>query len=150
MAHATARLVLDTNSCLDLFVFEDPRAAALRALLACGRAQAVDDDGCRGEWLRVLHYPDLALDAAGIAAAQARHAALVRRWDGPGRAPGLPPLPRCRDPDDQKFLELAAHCGARVLVTRDASLLRLSRRTQAVAGFVVLRPAEVMTVFGGA
>jgi predicted nucleic acid-binding protein len=146
MAAATARLVLDTNACLDLFVFGDPRAAALGALLARGDAQAVDDDDCRGEWLRVLRYPDLALDAAAIAAAHARHAELVCRWDGPGRPPGLPPLPRCRDPDDQKFLELAARCGARVLVTRDASLLRLSRRTQAIAGFVVLQPQAAVAM----
>jgi predicted nucleic acid-binding protein len=37
-------------------------------------------------------------------------------------------LPVCRDPDDQKFLELAAAAKADCLVTRDRDLLRLTRR----------------------
>lgn len=147
---AVARLVLDTNACLDLFVFDDPGAAALAALLAAGRAEAVDDAGCRAEWLRVLRYPALALDATAVAAAEARHAGLVRHWQGPDLPIGGGRLPRCRDPDDQPFLELAARCGARAVVTRDASLLRLSRRTQAVAGFLVLPPAEVIALFAEA
>jgi predicted nucleic acid-binding protein len=37
-------------------------------------------------------------------------------------------VPVCRDPDDQKFLTLAAGAGADCLVTRDRELLRLSRK----------------------
>jgi predicted nucleic acid-binding protein len=144
---AVARLVLDTNACLDLFVFGDPGAATLSALLAEGRAQALDDAHCRAEWLRVLRYPALALNATAIASAEARHAALVRHWQGPDQPLGTVRLPRCRDPDDQPFIELAARCGARAVVTRDASLLRLSRRTLLVAGFVVVPPVQVAMLF---
>jgi predicted nucleic acid-binding protein len=143
MTDPAIRLVLDSNACLDLFVFDDPGAAALHAALACGAAQAVDDEVGRAEWLRVLRYPAIGLDAPRIAAAEARHAGLVQRWNGPDRWSGAPALPRCRDPDDQPFLELAARCAAHALVTRDANLLRLSRRTLAVAGFVVVPPAQI-------
>jgi predicted nucleic acid-binding protein len=37
-------------------------------------------------------------------------------------------LPRCSDPDDQKFLELALAANADILVTKDQALLDLSRR----------------------
>ena len=39
-------------------------------------------------------------------------------------------LPRCADPDDQKFLELADDAGADVLVTGDGHLLSLAGRTR--------------------
>ena len=35
------RLVLDTNACLDLFAFDDPRVAPLRAALRDGTVVAV-------------------------------------------------------------------------------------------------------------
>jgi len=37
-------------------------------------------------------------------------------------------LPQCRDPDDQKFVTLAAGAAADCLVTRDRELARLTRR----------------------
>ncbi len=37
-------------------------------------------------------------------------------------------LPKCRDTDDQKFLELARDCGADYLITKDKALLVLARR----------------------
>lgn len=139
------RVVLDTNVCLDLFVFGDPACAALAAALASGRVKGVTDPACREEWARVLAYPGLGLDTG-------QHARAMSAFDGAllllSRSEGqsAPALPRCRDPDDQKFLELAARCAARVLVTRDNSLLRLSRRAQAVAGFVVLPPLAAVAL----
>lgn len=151
---ALQRIVLDTNACLDLFVFNDRVGGPLRALLEARRAQAVTDAACRAEWHHVLRYPHLGFDPERIGAAEAAFDGLVRDWPdpdavavpqphpiaGPVPVAAPPALPRCKDPDDQKFLELAACCRARVLVTRDASLLRLSKRAFAVAGFVVLPP----------
>jgi predicted nucleic acid-binding protein len=133
---AIPRLVLDTNAALDLLWFGDPRCAALRTALAGGRVRAVTNAACAAEWRRVLRYPALALDELAIARLEREHAALcllvAARRDGP--------LPRCRDPDDQIFLELARDAGAIALLTRDAELLRLSRRAQRVAGFAILPP----------
>jgi putative PIN family toxin of toxin-antitoxin system len=47
-------------------------------------------------------------------------------------------LPTCKDPDDQKFLELALRGRADVLVTNDGALLGLSRRTP----FLILAPTK--------
>jgi predicted nucleic acid-binding protein len=37
---------------------------------------------------------------------------------------------RCKDPDDQVFIDLALHVGARWLFTKDAALLKLARRAR--------------------
>lgn len=134
------RVVLDTNVCLDLFLFRDPRVAALLAALQSGQLQAVTDAGCRKEWLRVLQYPQLALDEAARALAVAAFDAIVECVPVSQSGAALSPLPRCGDPDDQKFLELARDAGARWLVSRDDELLRLGRRTRRDGLFEIIEP----------
>jgi putative PIN family toxin of toxin-antitoxin system len=123
------RLVLDTNVWLDWLVFDDPELAPLRAAVEQGRARVFIDAACEAELARVLDYPlgRVRLDAA----AQAACLAECRRVTGPGGdiAPLECVLPRCRDPDDQKFLELARTCRADLLLTKDRALLELARRT---------------------
>lgn len=132
-------MVLDTNTWLDLLVFRDPRAAGLDAAVRAGDIVAVVDDACRAEWQRVLDYATLALDADRRAAIEAEFERLAHRIDA---VPALPPLPRCRDPDDQKFLELALASGARWLVTRDRALLALARRVSRAGWFDIVQPGE--------
>lgn len=132
--------MLDTNICLDLFVFADPRATRLRDALQAGTLRVVCDAHCRDEWRSVLAYPQWRLDAATQAAHLARLDALTQTDAATLADPPRPP--RCRDPDDQKFLELAARTGARWLFTRDDELLRLSRRTQREMGLVIVTPEQ--------
>ena len=127
---AAPRIVLDTNVCLDLFVFRDPQVAPLQAALQAGRLHAVTREDCRAEWLGVLAYPQLALDAAQRQlAAQAFDACVVCLPPAEADGQAAFKLPRCADPDDQKFLELAARAQAAILLSRDLALLRLARRT---------------------
>ena len=58
------RIVLDTNVCLDLFVFRDPRWALLLKAMQNGEVEALTRDDCRKEWSIVLGYPHLKLDEA--------------------------------------------------------------------------------------
>ncbi|WP_009970342.1 PIN domain-containing protein, partial [Burkholderia pseudomallei] len=51
------------------------------------------------------------------------------------------PLPKCRDRDDQKFLELAYTARADWLVSKDRALLKLTRRTERDFGFRIAQPA---------
>jgi predicted nucleic acid-binding protein len=132
------RLVLDTNVWLDWLVFDDPDLAPVRAAVGQGRARVFIDAACEAELARVLAYPlgRIRLDAA----AQAACLAECRRLAGAGGgvAPFECVLPVCRDPDDQKFLELARDCGAQALLTKDRALLELARR----APFRILTPAD--------
>jgi putative PIN family toxin of toxin-antitoxin system len=119
-------VVLDTNVCLDLFFFHDPRCQALARALAEERVQAVSRADCHAEWLRVLTYPDLPITDA---ARQQAMAAYDRHLSFPAldEKAGIN-LPRCRDPDDQMFLEVALAARAGALVTKDKELLRLASR----------------------
>ena len=130
-------IVLDTNVCLDLFVFHDPRWAPLMDALEAGTLAAVTRADCRDEYLFVLHYPHLPLDDTSRAAAAARFDSLVTVV-----APDSKPvrLPVCTDRDDQKFLELARDAGAAILVTKDKALLKLNRKTTQAGMFRIMLP----------
>jgi predicted nucleic acid-binding protein len=135
------RIVLDTNVCLDLWVFADPDCAAVLAALRSGAVQAVTRADCRAEWQRVLGYPQLPIDDQSrplIDAAFTANVQLLPAAHGvPADATGLP---RCADPDDQKFMELALASGARWLLSKDHELLKLDRRARVAGGFSILLP----------
>ena len=133
-------LVLDTNVCLDLFVFDDPGVRILHEALLAQAVTAWTDDACRAEWLRVLCYPQLDLDDVAREAAASRFDRLMQRWHPASNQDGAMMPPRCRDPDDQKFLDLAASSGARWLLSRDDHLLSLARRTSRDGLFEIVTP----------
>ena len=123
------RIVLDTNVCLDLFLFQDAQSAALHVAMREGTIQAVTRDDCRTEWLRVLQYPQVPVSDEARPSIEAAFDALVCCLPDES-ATSVPEvrLPRCGDPDDQKFLELAQASGARWLVSKDNELLKLAPR----------------------
>ena len=133
------KVVLDTNVVLDLLHFDDAIARPLRQALEAGRARCVVTDATLDEWRRVLGYPEFALDAARQAELLARYQALSVRADAVDAPVGLP---SCSDPDDQKFLELAAAAEAQALVSKDRALLKLRRRC--APHFRVMTPAEAV------
>jgi predicted nucleic acid-binding protein len=123
-------LVLDTNIVLDLLVFRDPSVASLQDGLARRRLRWLATPAMRAELARVLGYAKIAarLATAGLTAEQVlqcfdRDACLV---DVPARAPLT-----CSDPDDQCFIDLAAHHRC-TLLSRDGAVLALSRRLAAM------------------
>lgn len=138
-------MVLDTNVCLDLFVFDDPRCAGIRTALREGAVEAVTCAACEEEWQAVLGYPQLGLDEAMRRRALDAFDASVRRL--PVTTSALA-VPRCADPDDQKFLVLAACAGARWLLSRDRALLALARRSARLCGFAILEPQAWISPFG--
>jgi putative PIN family toxin of toxin-antitoxin system len=131
------RIVLDTNVCLDLFVFHDPRWAPLLAALEAGELEAVTRADCRDEYLVVLHYKHLPLTDETRPAAAARFDALIRVVAPDQKAIRLPV---CSDRDDQKFLELARDANVSVLITKDKALLKLARKTARDGMFRIMLP----------
>ena len=138
------RLILDTQIWLDWLVFDDPGVRALRAAVEQGSAQVFMDAACDAELERVLAY-DLgrhSIAAAAQAAALAQARRLSRRIENKLTAAERAGLPRCRDPDDQIFLEAALAARADVLVTKDRALLELNRRRTRALPFRVSTPNE--------
>jgi putative PIN family toxin of toxin-antitoxin system len=137
-------VVLDTNVLLDLLLFGDPSCAALAAALADGRLQAVCNEECTEEWRRVLAYRIWQLDSERQQALRQAHAELhAATQAAPIEPAGMSAeqLPRCRDPDDQKFLQLAADAGAWALLSKDRDLLKLARRCSRLGLFHILPPS---------
>ena len=135
------RLVLDTNVVLDLFHWGNVDAVPIMAALEAGLIECLADRRTLDELQRVLTYPQLKLTPEMIVDRYQRYSSLVQLVDE-GEAP---PLPRCKDRDDQMFLELAARANADVLVTKDKALLKLRGRTK--LAFRILKPAAAATIF---
>lgn len=133
-------VVLDTNVALDCLVFEDPSCRALTESLA------------RGQWSWVATLPMRAELASVLSRLSWRGASvdsdhtltvfdkLVKVCDEHAAPPGAAALRRCRDADDQKFLDLALGLGARWLFSRDRALLEMAKPAFSL-GLEILTPA---------
>lgn len=142
------RLVLDTNVWLDWLVFDDPGIAPIKAAAAAGGAEIFITEACEQELARVLAYTlrkkVLDTPAQTTCLAQFRQAARMFDADAASResGPAIAALPVCKDPDDQKFLELARDCLADFLVTKDRDLLVFARRKYQYLPFRIITPRQ--------
>ena len=135
------RVVLDSNVWVDLLVFRDPHVEPIRAALASGAIAPVIRADCREELRRVLAYPQFARFAVDIDAALAEVDRLTTLSAAPEPADaGAIRLPKCRDTDDQKFIELAHFARAVLLVSKDKAVLKLRSRLRRTSGVDVLTP----------
>ena len=131
-------LVLDTNIILDLFVFNDPDLAALKPALLAGleskQLNWIATTDMRVELERVLTYPKITprmafynVTADDVLAKFDQLATLVN------------PAPKakwiCKDPDDQRFIDLAVQHQA-TLLSKDQAILCMAKRILS-AGAVV-------------
>lgn len=124
--HTAPWVVIDTNCVLDLWVFQDPGVAPLLPDLHAGRVRWCATAAMREELARVLDYPAIArrLQTDARAPQQVLHA-----FDSLAHLlPAAPHVPvRCRDPDDQIFINLAAAQRA-ALISKDGRVTGLARR----------------------
>ena len=131
-------LVLDTNVVLDWLLFHDPGCAALHEVLVSGAARWIATQAMRNELDRVLTRGSLDRWGADLQALWAEWDSWVTIVPTP---PPLPPgVPRCTDPDDQKFIDLGIHLSASALLSRDRAVLRCARCARAL-GLTILTPA---------
>jgi putative PIN family toxin of toxin-antitoxin system len=124
-------VVLDTNIVLDAFVFDDSAARPLKQALAAHRLAWIATKAMRDELARVLDYPKIAarlgffkIDAAHVLAQFDGQAELV---DTAAKASVT-----CRDPDDQKFIDLAVAHQA-LLLSKDRAVLCMKKRLAAIS-----------------
>ena len=136
MSTTATPLVIDTNTVLDLFVFQDPASAPLLAALAEPQVRWLATDAMREELARVLGYPQIVkrLNARVRPAAEAL-AAFDRQTHTVPAASKAAFV--CKDADDQMFIDLAVAHRA-TLVSKDDQVLRMARRL-ATLGVVVCR-----------
>lgn len=122
-------LVLDTNIVLDLFVFRDPAALPVLAQLQSARLLWLATQPMRDELERVLGYPQIVPRLAfyGLPPQE-----VLQGFDTHARIVPVPARAdiRCKDEDDQKFVDLAVAHGS-LLLSKDRALLCMARRFSA-------------------
>ncbi len=130
-------LVLDTNIVLDVWVFGDAAAASLIGGLPQGRWRWLATAPMREELVRVLAYPQIVkslnhhqISAAAVLAQFDAHAEMV---DVAAKA-----AVTCKDPDDQKFIDLAVVHHA-TLLSKDHAVLSMAKRL--LAQGIIVRAA---------
>lgn len=139
-----ARLVLDTNTILALWMFRDPGLAKLRDGIEADTCLLFTREDALAELQHVLAYPQFGLDESSqqdlMATYRSRITALTDSPSTQARA-----LPSCKDSDDQKFLEIALDAGATALITRDKALLKLARHRLIRERFAILTPERFLS-----
>ncbi len=166
----TPVIAVDTNAVLDLFYWRDPAAAPLAALLAGGRVRAVRCRAGDQELALVLSRPSLgaarsqrkadfsAPSEEALPELEKRVEALSS-WLAAASPVGGEALQAarsalsaakifCRDPEDQKFLELGAAARAALLVTKDRLVLKALKKTARAFGLAGAAPADAPAKLG--
>jgi len=113
---------------MDWLVFRDPRVAPLVAALTSGRLQWLGHASMLQELRHVLGRGVAAGFAPDLGLIEDHFARFCRMSEQ-----ASPPAVRlaCRDPDDQKFIDLAIASGAQWLFSRDRAVLALAKRARA-------------------
>ncbi len=138
------RLVIDTNVLLDLLFWHDPHMSALEAGLAAGRWIALRDESTLLECVDVLTRLNFWGESEE---AHARILSVVGAWcdrtevvpESLVQSVGSTVPVKCKDPLDQKFLELVYAAKAPYLLTKDKLVLRAGKRLKK-DGLLVMTP----------
>jgi len=145
-ADAPVMLVLDTNIVLDLWVFKDPTMQALHLALRSGQGRWVATTNMRDELVRVLDYPKIvrrmALHGLAVSPILADIASIWQLLPVPRVT-----TPRCTDPDDQKFLDLAVHVAMSSVTTCPVLLLSKDHAVRCLAKPLLAQGVKVSAVF---
>jgi len=119
-------IVIDTNVALDLWVFKDPRTDSVQQALKRGEIFWIATAAMREELKRVLAYAHIhqRLENLQLSTEEVLtdFDALVHMKDEAPRA-----VYRCKDEDDQKFIDLAVQHSA-PLVSKDKCVLTMKNR----------------------
>ncbi|SAK70511.1 nucleotide-binding protein [Caballeronia temeraria] len=143
---APLRVVLDSNVWIDILVFDDPATRPIHAALVARTLEALIDERCLRELTRVLDYPQfvrMEVDKAAALENVTRLSTFVAATLDESERP----LPKCKDRDDQKFLELAHAAGAEWLVSKDRAVLKLARRVARDFAFRIAEPKPFVIEF---
>ena len=118
-------VVFDTNVLLDLFVFNDFRALHLKQALLENKIDALTSLKTLEEFADVISRPLFSLETAEQEKILAQWKSLSRALDDQSllSAPW-----RCKDTDDQIFLDLAYTAKPCTLISKDNEVLKFTAR----------------------
>ena len=123
---APARVVLDTNIVLDLWLYQDAATPVLLAALTNKTVQWLATQVMRDELERVLAYTHI---VKRLAFSQLTAEDILAKFDAHACLAPIAPkaLFVCKDGDDQKFIDLAAQHTTQ-LISKDKAVLTMRNR----------------------
>lgn len=136
MTHSPS-VVLDTNATLDWLVFRDKTATVLGTAIVTRQLIWLASPAMRQEF-------DAVLSRAALTPWRSHGRTAAAAWQQFAQMLEVEPLPsplRCRDPDDQVFIDMALHCRCAWLITRDRALLALASRARS-RGLTIATPSD--------
>lgn len=137
----TLRVVFDTNTVISALLFSKGQLAWLRSVWGQGTVVPLISKSTTQEIVRVLGYRKFHLDAAEQEELLGDFLPYAEIIEVAGR---IENLPKCRDIEDQKFLELVVISEAEALVTGDNDLLVLADQFP----LPILTPTELHRYIG--
>lgn len=133
-------MVLDTNVLLDALLFDNAEVRPLWCAITGGEVQWLTTPPMLDEFLHQLGKPALArYEPKSERMLKEAQRAAVLTPPAPALPPSLSRL-RCRDRDDQPFIDLAWWHRAS-LISRDRDLLSLARKARPL-GLVIVAPRD--------
>ena len=118
-------IVLDTNVLLDIFVFNDERAADLKQAIVTHSILPIASQKTLVELADVLSRPVFKLETQTQAEILEQWHSVIRLIDDTALANA--PW-QCQDPDDQIFLDLAYELRPSILISKDNAVLQIASR----------------------
>jgi len=118
-------VVLDTNILLDILVFDDQRAHPLRTALTDKKIDAVATAKTIEEFVDVIGRPQFKLSVDQQEEICLQWQAWSRLFDDASLV--LAPW-KCKDRDDQVFINLAYSLRPAILISKDKLVLKIAKR----------------------
>jgi putative PIN family toxin of toxin-antitoxin system len=116
-------VVLDTNILLDIFVFNDLRAADLKRAILAGDIQPIASQKTLAELVDVISRPLFKLSRESQSEILEQWHSVISLLDDSH----LVSAPwKCQDQDDQIFLDLAYQLRPAILISKDNAVLQLA------------------------
>ncbi len=133
--------MIDTNILLDIVYFDDPKIQILKKALENKQIEAWSCALIWDEFLDVLRRPAFYTDEVSYLRMMAQARCYFQFETN-----NIPPSPfKCKDKDDQIFIDLAVSKAPCWLISRDLEVLKLARRLLSVNVYV--RQVEMSKLF---
>ena len=123
-------IVLDTNIVLDVWVFNDAKAALLKQAIEAGEFEWLATQAMRDELARVLAYPKI---VSRLRFYKLIADDVLEKFDCHARLTDVAPKASvtCSDADDQQFIDLAVAHQA-LLLSKDYAVTSMAKRLLAL------------------
>ena len=131
-------VIFDTNLLLDFFVFHNPQTSVLWAAAKERKFKTITCEGAVSELEDVLKKPQFKISLEQLEAIKEEFLSVADVLPITTEAKA-----RCKDPLDQKFIDLTLSCSPALLISKDKLVLRCARHLRPL-GSNILPPEKAV------